>query len=103
THLALPPGSRDVVEKLLLNGRFSLAAARFADPEAQQKNLTLSRRGRGINKQEEQGMPREDIASNLDAVLREPVTSVTLRLTWRRCIMFTQSAIDFASSRSQRL
>jgi hypothetical protein len=47
TRLEIPPGDQDVVEKLLLDGRFSIAAARFANPETQKRIEELSRRGRG--------------------------------------------------------
>jgi hypothetical protein len=75
----LPPGKQDVVQKLSLIGQFSLAAARFTDPEVQRKILTLSRRGRGINKEEELGLPRENLVSNLAAAfhLRDGVMSFT--------------------------
>jgi AsmA-like C-terminal region len=46
TRLLLPPGDRDVVEKLRLNGRFSIAGGRFTSDEIQQKINELSRRGR---------------------------------------------------------
>jgi hypothetical protein len=75
----LPPGKRDVVQRLNLNGQFSLAAARFTDPEVQRKILTLSRRGRGINEKEERGLPNESPVSNLSAAfhLQEGVMSFT--------------------------
>jgi hypothetical protein len=43
--LVLPPGDRDVVEKLQLNGRFNIAGGRFASDDVQRKINELSRRG----------------------------------------------------------
>lgn len=44
----LPPGSKDIVDRLLLRGDFSLQNARFTNPTVQHKVETLSRRGRGV-------------------------------------------------------
>jgi hypothetical protein len=49
TTFVLPPGDRDVVEKLKLDGAFTIADARFASPEVQTKINTLSHRTRGHN------------------------------------------------------
>ena len=46
TRFVLPPGDKDVVEKLRLNGQFSIAGGRFTSDEVQQKINELSRRGR---------------------------------------------------------
>jgi hypothetical protein len=48
TALVLPPGKRDVVEKLLLDGRFSLSDARFTNVDVSRKITELSQRGRGL-------------------------------------------------------
>jgi AsmA-like protein len=53
TRFVLPPGDRDVVEKLRLNGQFSIAGGRFASDEIQHKINELSRRG-STKKTEEQ-------------------------------------------------
>jgi hypothetical protein len=45
THFVLPPGDRDVIEKLRLKGRFNIAGGRFASDEVQHKINELSRRG----------------------------------------------------------
>jgi hypothetical protein len=66
TRFELPPGKQNVAEKLYLQGWFSLERARFTDADVQQKILTLSRRGRGINKKEEVGVPPERILSDLN-------------------------------------
>ncbi len=47
TTLLLPPGKLEVPERLQLEGRFSIAKARFTDPEVQQKLITLSRHAQG--------------------------------------------------------
>jgi hypothetical protein len=47
TKFLLPPGESDVVDRLRLNGVFSLAGAKFTNREVQAKIVELSRRGRG--------------------------------------------------------
>jgi hypothetical protein len=47
TTFVLPPGDRDVVEKLQLDGAFTIAEARFVNDEVQTKINELSRRTRG--------------------------------------------------------
>ena len=47
TTLVLPPGDQDVVKKLRLDGRFSIAGTRFTDLDVQHKINELSRRSRG--------------------------------------------------------
>jgi hypothetical protein len=47
TRFELPPGDRDVVEKLQLDGAFTIADARFASPHVQTKINELSRRTQG--------------------------------------------------------
>jgi hypothetical protein len=44
--LELPPGDRDVVEKLQLQGRFRISNGRFTDPGVQARIDTLSGRAR---------------------------------------------------------
>ena len=53
TSFVLPPGKIDVVKKLKLDGRFSIARAMFTNPDVQTKIAELSARSRG--KQAEQG------------------------------------------------
>jgi len=48
TRFLLPPGDRDVAEKLELNGRFSISNARFTDDEVQANINNLSQRGSGL-------------------------------------------------------
>jgi hypothetical protein len=47
TRLEIPPGDKDVVEKLLLDGKFQIAATRFTDPGIQRKIEELSKRASG--------------------------------------------------------
>jgi len=47
TKLVLPPGDRDVIEKLRLDGHFTLARARFTNIDVSRKINELSQRGRG--------------------------------------------------------
>src|SRR6185436_470051 len=55
TSFLLPPGEEDVVDKLRLKGRFSIARAQFASYDVQGKVNELSHRGRGKNPDEEPG------------------------------------------------
>jgi hypothetical protein len=47
TTLVIPPGARDVVDKLQLDGRFAIDGGAFADPGVQQQIASLSARARG--------------------------------------------------------
>jgi hypothetical protein len=47
TTIRIPPGDRDVVDKLQLDGRFHIVAARFNSLDIQSKLDSLSKRGRG--------------------------------------------------------
>ena len=47
TKFVLPPGERDVVQRLRLEGRFAIAGTRFTDPEVQAKINGLSPGSRG--------------------------------------------------------
>jgi hypothetical protein len=55
TEFLLPPGDQDVVDKLRLDGRFSIKGGRFTDPEVQQKINEMSVRASGRLKQLLQG------------------------------------------------
>jgi hypothetical protein len=48
TRLILPPGEKDVAERLELDGRFAIASAQFTSYDVQGKIDELSRRGRGL-------------------------------------------------------
>ncbi len=65
TQFKLPPGDRDISEKLYLEGKFTLDRARFRNQTVQKKIRKLSLRGRGINKKEEGGFRDERVVSNL--------------------------------------
>jgi hypothetical protein len=65
TLFELPPGDRDVSEKLFLKGEFALDSARFRNETVQGKIRKLSLRGRGINKKEEDGFADERVVSNV--------------------------------------
>ncbi|OLD19252.1 MAG: hypothetical protein AUJ01_06190 [Acidobacteria bacterium 13_1_40CM_3_65_5] len=47
TKFVLPPGESDVSERLRLDGRFTIAGARFTNYDVQGKIMELSHRGRG--------------------------------------------------------
>jgi hypothetical protein len=78
TRLVIPPGKRDVAEKLQLDGRFGVAQARFTEIDIQKKINELSHRSRG----KPPDAPEQNVVSNFngrfdlrDAVLRlHPVT-----------------------------
>ena len=63
THMVLPTGPEDVVDRLQLDGAFQLAQARFTNLDVQRRITTLSRRGRG--KESDEGAERERVVSNL--------------------------------------
>jgi hypothetical protein len=48
TRLILPPGEKDVAERLELDGQFAIASAQFTSYDVQGKIDELSRRGRGL-------------------------------------------------------
>jgi hypothetical protein len=62
TTFLLPAGEADVVDRLQLKGRFSLARARFTDFDIQKKVNVLSKRGRG---DAESDGTDENVVSNL--------------------------------------
>ncbi len=59
--LVIPPEKKKVIDKLQLNGEFVLSQATFTDAGVQTKLVGLSRRGRGMNQDEEVG----EVLSNL--------------------------------------
>jgi uncharacterized protein involved in outer membrane biogenesis len=62
TRFLLPAGEADVIERLQLDGAFSLAQARFANVDVQKKIAMLSLRGRG----DESSIPDgQSVVSNL--------------------------------------
>lgn len=61
TKFLLPAGDADVVNKLQLDGNFTLAQAKFTNVDVQKKITTLSQKGRG----DEDGDGGESVVSNL--------------------------------------
>ena len=59
--LVIPPEKKKVIDKLRLRGEFVLSQAKFTDTSVQSKLTGLSRRGQGMNKDQEMG----DVLSNL--------------------------------------
>ena len=64
TTFLLPAGDRDVIDRLNLNGRFSLAQARFSNIDVQRRIETLSLRARGNEDAEATGTG-SSVVSNL--------------------------------------
>jgi hypothetical protein len=60
TKLVIPPGNKDITQRLRLDGSFGIAEAHFSSPDAQEKLDNLSRRGRGEKSEETE----ESVASN---------------------------------------
>lgn len=50
--IVIPPGKKDVINKLQLDGAFALLSAQFASRKVQERLLTLSDRARGISSSE---------------------------------------------------
>ena len=50
--IELPPGQADILDRLMVSGRFGVAGGRFTSPGVQEKVDSLSRRGRGQPKNE---------------------------------------------------
>jgi hypothetical protein len=65
TTLEIPPGDRDVLEKLRLRGEFALREARFTNFNVQKRIDMLSRRARGQSG--EDGNDGESVVSNMKA------------------------------------
>ena len=72
TKILLPPGDRDVIDKLQLDGTFRVKAARFTSLDIQSKLEDLSKRGRG--KPKEEGGP-------------SPVSNMAGRFTLKNTVM----------------
>lgn len=66
TKIMVPQGPQDVLDKLDLDGQFSVSSAEFTSQNAQERLTTLSARARGIDKDEEQRMPPLRVASNFE-------------------------------------
>lgn len=61
--IEIPPGDRDVLDKLNLDGRFDLSSSEFLHSKIQNGIETFSERARGISKSEQKGAP-DTVASN---------------------------------------
>jgi hypothetical protein len=74
TKFVLPAGPQDVIDRLQLDGEFSLAQARFTSIDVQKRINTLSRRGRGNESGDDEGA---SVVSNLGGrfVLKNAVLS----------------------------
>ena len=59
--LVIPPEKKKVIDKLQLRGEFVLSQAKFTDATVQTKLVGLSRRGQGMDKDDEMG----EVLSNL--------------------------------------
>jgi hypothetical protein len=62
TDFHLPPGERDVIDRLELQGKFDVDAAKFSDPKVQQKLTGMSRRARGLDDNEKAGNVVSDLS-----------------------------------------
>lgn len=75
TKFLLPPGKSDVVDRLRLNGQFSLSGATFTNRTVQAKIVELSRRGRG----KPEATAQESIASDFKGKFVLDGASLTLK------------------------
>ncbi len=67
TKILIPPGHEDVLDKLRLDGQFTLASAEFTSPAVEQRLGSLSDRARGITKKEQtEEQPAGTVASDLE-------------------------------------
>jgi hypothetical protein len=66
TRFVLPPGHRDVIERLRLNGRFTIADARFTSFDIQTKLDDLSQRSRGRHRP----LPIQHVTSQFNGTFR---------------------------------
>ena len=66
--ILIPPGHEDVIDKLKLDGRFSISSANFTSPKVEQRLVTLSDRARGISKKEQQQQPPSTVASDFSGI-----------------------------------
>jgi hypothetical protein len=66
TGFKLPPGERDVMEKLMLDGAFDVGAAQFTNPGVQDKLSGMSQRARGLDPNQKDG----DVVSDLSGTFK---------------------------------
>lgn len=67
TDFLLPPGERDVMERLQLTGQFDLGSATFTSRGVQDKLKGMSMRARGLNPEEDKA---GNVVSNMDGRFR---------------------------------
>jgi AsmA-like C-terminal region len=67
TDFNLPPGARDVFQRLELAGEFDVGAAKFTSPDVQKKLSGMSLRARGMTPDK---TPSENVASDLTGQFR---------------------------------
>jgi hypothetical protein len=73
--LVIPPGTRDVADKLRLTGQFAVARATFTEIDIQQKIDELSRRSRGQGAK----TPQQGVVSNFGGRFDLETARLTLR------------------------
>ncbi len=78
TEFILPPGQQEVMSKLILNGHFMVAGARFTDPSIQSKLDALSRRSRGEVTEAQKAADGTAITSDLSAQFALRAGTLTL-------------------------
>jgi hypothetical protein len=64
--ILIPPGHEEVLDKLKLDGQFTLSSAQFTSPKVEQRLEILSDRARGISKKEAEDEPPQTVASDFD-------------------------------------
>ena len=75
TTFVLPPGERDVVDKLRLDGRFAIATARFSNINIQKRVNEFSQRSRGNQASDDEA----SVASNFKGQFRLADGTLSLR------------------------
>jgi hypothetical protein len=75
TTLVLPPGERDVVQRLHLEGRFVIADTRFTDPGVQTKINDLSHRSRGKTPDED----KQQVSSQFNGTFKLDNGTLTIQ------------------------
>jgi len=66
TKFVLPPGEREVVERLRLDGKFAISGTRFTDPGVQTKINELSHRSRGKTPEDD----KQRVSSQFDGTFK---------------------------------
>ncbi|MBV8571947.1 MAG: hypothetical protein JO319_15120 [Acidobacteriaceae bacterium] len=70
--IVVPPGKEDVIDKLMLDGRFRLMSARFSSAKVEERLTALSDRARGISRKEqkEERQGQRGVASELSGTFK---------------------------------